>query len=77
MCPFQRYSLIIVVFLISGGLFMFVYESTEFNFEGFMLVATASFLGGIRWTLSQILTQKTELSKMCLCILGSHLRFTL
>nr|CAB3266239.1 solute carrier family 35 member C2 [Phallusia mammillata] len=57
-----RWSLIIVVGLISGGLFLFVFESTQFNPEGFILVLTASFLGGIRWTLSQILTQKKELN---------------
>lgn len=40
---------------------MFTYESTQFNFEGFVLVLMASFLGGIRWTLTQILMQKEEL----------------
>uniref|UniRef100_H2YKG5 Sugar phosphate transporter domain-containing protein n=1 Tax=Ciona savignyi TaxID=51511 RepID=H2YKG5_CIOSA len=56
-----RFSIIFVVLLISGGLFMFVFESTQFNLEGFVLVLSASFIGGIRWTLSQILTQKQEL----------------
>ncbi|CAM9705454.1 solute carrier family 35 member C2 [Lampetra fluviatilis] len=56
-----RPSLIVVVSLIAGGLFMFTYESTQFNLEGFLLVLTASFIGGIRWTLTQILTQKAEL----------------
>jgi len=59
----QRFSLIIVVCLIAGGLFLFVYESSQFDLEGFILVLTASFLGGIRWTLSQILAQKKELGK--------------
>nr|XP_014348272.1 PREDICTED: solute carrier family 35 member C2 isoform X2 [Latimeria chalumnae] len=55
-----RPSLILVVLLIAGGLFMFTYESTQFNLEGFILVLAASFIGGIRWTLTQILTQKAE-----------------
>ncbi|XP_072370672.1 solute carrier family 35 member C2 isoform X1 [Scyliorhinus torazame] len=53
--------LIIVILLIAGGLFTFTYKSTQFNTEGFILVLVASFLGGIRWTLVQILTQKAEL----------------
>uniref|UniRef100_A0A8C9V5S3 Solute carrier family 35 member C2 n=1 Tax=Scleropages formosus TaxID=113540 RepID=A0A8C9V5S3_SCLFO len=53
--------LIIVVLLISGGLFMFTFESTQFNLEGFIMVLLASFIGGIRWTLTQVLMQKAEL----------------
>ncbi|XP_036389444.1 solute carrier family 35 member C2 [Megalops cyprinoides] len=53
--------LIVVVLLIAGGLFMFTYQSTQFNLEGFILVLLASFIGGIRWTLTQVLMQKAEL----------------
>ncbi|KAK0137329.1 Solute carrier family 35 member C2 [Merluccius polli] len=53
--------LVVVVFLISSGLFMFTFESTQFNMEGFLMVLLASFIGGIRWTLTQILMQKSEL----------------
>ncbi|CAB1415682.1 unnamed protein product [Pleuronectes platessa] len=53
--------LIVVVLLISSGLFMFTYESTQFNLEGFVMVLLASFIGGIRWTLTQLLMQKAEL----------------
>ncbi|XP_066558757.1 solute carrier family 35 member C2 isoform X1 [Amia ocellicauda] len=53
--------LVAVVLLIASGLFMFTYESTQFNMEGFVLVLLASFIGGIRWTLTQILMQKAEL----------------
>lgn len=53
--------LILVVLLISSGLFMFTYESTQFNLEGFIMVLLASFIGGIRWTLTQVLMQKAEL----------------
>ncbi|XP_043946071.1 solute carrier family 35 member C2 [Protopterus annectens] len=56
-----RAALILVVLLIAGGLFMFTYESTQFNTEGFVLVLIASFIGGIRWTLTQIITQRAEL----------------
>uniref|UniRef100_A0A7M4ELR0 Solute carrier family 35 member C2 n=1 Tax=Crocodylus porosus TaxID=8502 RepID=A0A7M4ELR0_CROPO len=56
-----RLALVLVVLLVAGGLFMFTYESTQFNTEGFMLVLGASFLGGIRWTLTQMLMQKAEL----------------
>lgn len=62
--PFdQNPLLIIVVLLISGGLFMFTFESTQFNLEGFVMVLLASFLGGIRWTLTQVLMQKAELGQ--------------
>lgn len=53
--------LILVVLLIAGGLFMFTFESTQFNLKGFIMVLLASFLGGIRWTLTQVLMQKAEL----------------
>uniref|UniRef100_A0A8C3BRE6 Solute carrier family 35 member C2 n=1 Tax=Cairina moschata TaxID=8855 RepID=A0A8C3BRE6_CAIMO len=57
----MRVALVLVVLLIAGGLFMFTYKSTQFNTQGFMLVLCASFLGGVRWTLTQILMQKAEL----------------
>ncbi|XP_069808636.1 solute carrier family 35 member C2 [Dendropsophus ebraccatus] len=53
--------LILVVLLISGGLFMFTFRTTQFDGRGFVLVLAASCLGGIRWTLTQILMQKAEL----------------
>lgn len=42
---------------------MFTYKSTQFNMEGFALVLGASFIGGIRWTLTQMLLQKAELGE--------------
>ncbi|XP_069740902.1 solute carrier family 35 member C2 isoform X2 [Narcine bancroftii] len=56
-----RSWLLAVILLIAGGLFMFTYKSTQFNLKGFILVLIASFIGGIRWTLTQILTQKADL----------------
>ncbi|XP_022110533.1 solute carrier family 35 member C2-like [Acanthaster planci] len=52
---------IIIVLFIAGGLFMFTYESTQFNAEGFVLVIVASVISGLRWSCAQILTQKEEL----------------
>ncbi|XP_064640979.1 solute carrier family 35 member C2-like isoform X2 [Lineus longissimus] len=57
----KMWSLIFVVMFIAAGLFMFTYQSTQFNLEGFLLVLTASLLSGIRWTLAQMLTQKKEI----------------
>ncbi|XP_031552512.1 solute carrier family 35 member C2-like [Actinia tenebrosa] len=54
-------SLVAIVALISGGLFMFTYQSTQFNSEGFFICLTASALSGIRWTLTQIIMQKDSL----------------
>ncbi|XP_028410071.1 solute carrier family 35 member C2-like [Dendronephthya gigantea] len=53
-----HYVLFLIVFLIAGGLFMFTYESTQFNFTGFLLVMTASSMSGIRWATTQLLLQK-------------------
>ncbi|KAM9342887.1 solute carrier family 35 member C2-like isoform 2-T3 [Pholidichthys leucotaenia] len=53
--------LVLVVLLISSGLFMFTFKSIQFNMEGFVMVLMASFIGGIRWTLTQVLVQKAEL----------------
>ncbi|KAG8131435.1 hypothetical protein E2320_009372 [Naja naja] len=59
--PCQRAALVLVVLLIAGGLFLFTYKSTQFEAEGFAMVLGASFLGGVRWTRTQILLQKEEL----------------
>ena len=49
-----------MVLLIAIGLFMFTYESTQFNAAGFTLVLLASFISGLRWTLAQIVLQREE-----------------
>lgn len=56
-----NFSLVAIILLIASGLFLFTFESTEFNAEGFLLCLAASALSGLRWTLAQILTQKQEL----------------
>ncbi|VEL17569.1 unnamed protein product, partial [Protopolystoma xenopodis] len=56
-------SLIIVILLISGGLLLFSYGSTQFNPIGFSLVLFASFVSGFRWAAAQFVTQKSELGE--------------
>ncbi|KAG0411561.1 hypothetical protein HPB47_011291, partial [Ixodes persulcatus] len=56
----RRCSLVFIVLLIAVGLFMFTYQSTQFNTEGFLLVLSASFLAGLRWTLAQLVMQRKE-----------------
>ncbi|XP_076355820.1 solute carrier family 35 member C2 isoform X2 [Tachypleus tridentatus] len=56
----KRLSLVGVVFLISVGLFMFTYHSTQFNLQGFLLVLSASFLAGMRWTVAQLIMQRKD-----------------
>ncbi|KAH8864479.1 Solute carrier family 35 member C2 [Schistosoma japonicum] len=51
----KRPSLVIIVMLISCGLLMFSYESTQFDYIGFLLVLAASFLSGIRWSFTQLI----------------------
>ena len=43
----KHWSLIIIVIMISTGLTMFTYKSTDFVLLGFMMVLTASFLSGM------------------------------
>lgn len=57
----KHWSLIVIVLVISSGLVMFTYKSTDFSFIGFTMALTASFLSGIRWTLSQLIMQKSDL----------------
>ena len=57
----KHWSLILIVFMISAGLAMFTYKSTEFVLAGFLMVLSASFLSGIRWTMSQLIMQKSQL----------------
>ncbi len=57
----QRLLLIVVVLMIVTGLFLFTYEQTAFNVEGFVLVMSASIITGLRWTTAQLTIQKEEL----------------
>jgi len=57
----KHWTLLVVVVMISGGLVMFTYQATQFNLAGFIMVMTASFLSGLRWTLSQMVMQRSEM----------------
>jgi len=57
----RSWSLFGIVIMISGGLIMFTFHSTTFDAFGFGLVLFASFISGIRWSLAQLLMQKSQL----------------
>lgn len=56
-----RVSIVFVITFIASGLLLFTYESTQFHLAGFLLVLTASFISGLRWTLAQIVLQRHEI----------------
>ena len=57
----KHWSQIVIVFLIFIGLFLFTIEPVDnFSIAGFILVMSASFLSGIRWTFSQLIMQRKE-----------------
>jgi len=58
----KHWSLVLIVLMISSGLMAFTYKSTQFELEGFLLILTASFLSGLRWTLTQLVVQKSALN---------------
>lgn len=47
--------------MISVGLAMFTYKATELNLVGFFLALLASFSSGLRWTMAQLIMQKSKL----------------
>ncbi|PFH52067.1 hypothetical protein AMATHDRAFT_141107 [Amanita thiersii Skay4041] len=49
------WRLIAVIFLIFSGVLLMVATETHFVLTGFLLVLTASALGGLRWSLTQLL----------------------
>jgi solute carrier family 35 protein C2 len=53
--------LILVITLIAGGVLLMVFTTTTFSFVGLILVLSASFLGGLRWGLTQILLKKRDM----------------
>uniref|UniRef100_A0A2M3Z6L7 Putative solute carrier family 35 member c2 n=1 Tax=Anopheles braziliensis TaxID=58242 RepID=A0A2M3Z6L7_9DIPT len=57
----KSWSLAAIVVMISGGLFMFTYKSTQFDALGFSFLLFASLSSGIRWTLAQLIMQKSKL----------------
>uniref|UniRef100_A0A182PP50 Sugar phosphate transporter domain-containing protein n=1 Tax=Anopheles epiroticus TaxID=199890 RepID=A0A182PP50_9DIPT len=57
----KSWSLAAIVVMISGGLFMFTYKSTQFDALGFSFLLFASLSSGIRWTFAQLIMQKSKL----------------
>lgn len=57
----KSWSLMMIVVMISMGLFMFTYKSTNFNALGFSFLIFASLCSGIRWSFAQLVMQKTKL----------------
>jgi len=57
----RHWSLFFIVSLISGGLAMFTYKSSQFHLFGFCLVLAASALSGFRWSMAQLILQKSKL----------------
>jgi solute carrier family 35 protein C2 len=53
-----RVSLVCVIGIITVGVVLMVAHETRFVLEGFLLVMTASCLGGLRWALTQILLKE-------------------
>ncbi|XP_029161955.1 solute carrier family 35 member C2-like [Nylanderia fulva] len=57
----KSWSLVGIVVMIAGGLAMFTYKSTQFGILGFLLCLLASFASGIRWTMTQLIMQRSKL----------------
>lgn len=47
--------------MITTGLILFTYKSTQFNVLGFVLLLIASISSGLRWTCVQLLLQKNKM----------------
>lgn len=50
-----------IVVMISSGLCLFTYKSSEFNALGFAFLLLASMVSGMRWSLAQLIMQKSKL----------------
>lgn len=50
-----------IVVMISSGLCLFTYKSSEFNALGFAFLLFASMVSGMRWSLAQLIMQKSKL----------------
>lgn len=54
------YSLFVVILLISSGIALASYGSTQFVLHGFVLVLAASIIGTLRWVLTQSLLKEMD-----------------
>lgn len=50
-----------IIFIITAGVVLMVSTETQFDFAGMVEVLTASALGGLRWSLTQILLDKESM----------------
>ncbi|XP_060535144.1 solute carrier family 35 member C2 isoform X2 [Cylas formicarius] len=57
----KSWSLVGIVFMITTGLILFTYKSTQFSVFGFTLLLFASISSGLRWTCVQLLLQKSKM----------------
>ncbi|KAJ8938783.1 hypothetical protein NQ318_010310 [Aromia moschata] len=57
----KSWSLSGIVLMITAGLILFTYKSTQFHFLGFTLLLLASASSGVRWTCIQLLLQKSKM----------------
>lgn len=57
----KSWHLCSIVIMISLGLFLFTYKSTQFNIFGFVLLLFASMSSGLRWTCTQLLLQNAKM----------------
>lgn len=55
------WRLIAVIFLIFSGVLLMVATETHFVLDGFLLVISASALGGLRWSLTQIMLKNKKM----------------
>lgn len=55
------WRLVGIIFIITSGVVLMVSTETQFNATGMAEVLTASALGGLRWSLTQILLDKEEM----------------
>lgn len=55
------WRLIGVIFLICAGVLLMVATQTHFVLSGFLLVTSASALGGLRWSLTQLLLRNKNM----------------
>jgi solute carrier family 35, member C2 len=53
--------LILVITFIAAGVLLMVFTTTTFSLVGLFLVLGASFMGGLRWGLTQLLLKKKEM----------------
>jgi len=55
------WHLVAVIFLIFSGILLMVATQTHFILNGFIIVISASALGGLRWSLTQLLLRDKKM----------------